>query len=71
MNKKILVGVAIAAIAIVISVVGVKTTLGDRAAEMPGEEGAEKALNFQEGSHATNSSQSGEQATAEYGETGP
>lgn len=50
MNKKTIVAIAIASV--IIASVGVitaiKTTLGDEATELPGEEGAEKVLNLQE-----------------------
>ena len=48
MNKKILVGIIIVAIAISVTVIGLKTILGDKATELPGEEGTEKTLNLQE-----------------------
>lgn len=50
MNKKIIVGIAIAAV--IVSSIGVidtlKTTLGDETVELPGEEEMEKTLNLQE-----------------------
>ncbi|MFQ5782395.1 MAG: hypothetical protein ACE5GR_05005 [Nitrosopumilus sp.] len=67
MNKKTIVGIAIASV--LIASVGVitalKTTLGDEATELPGEEGAEKVLNLQEGNEY---GESPEDEANEYGE---
>jgi len=65
MNKKIIAGIAIAAILIVsIAVIdALKTTLGDEAVELPGEEAAEKVLGVQEGNEG------GAPAANEYGES--
>jgi negative regulator of sigma E activity len=72
MNKKILAGIAIAAIAIAVTVVGIKTILGDRATELPGEEHAEKTLNLQETNQSTtNSTKSVESGSTESSESGP
>jgi len=75
MNKKILVGIAIAIIAISIVVVGVKNTLGDKALALPGEENTEKALNIQETNKtitsSTGSVNSGSAPSGEAGESGP
>lgn len=72
MNKKIIAVSAIAVIAIAIAVVGLKTTLGDKAAELPGEEGTEKTLNLQENNNSSsNSTGSGESSTSESSESGP
>ena len=72
MNKKIMVGIAIAIIAIAVTVVGLKTILGDKATEVPGEERAEKTLNIQETSNATvNSTGLIKSGSAESGESGP
>ena len=69
MNKKIMAGIAIASILIVsIGVISaLKTTLGDAATELPGEEGAEKVLNLQEGNEA---GESAANEANEYGEGG-
>ncbi len=67
MNKKILVGITITIVAIAV-VVGLKTILGDKAAELPGEEHTEKTLNLQETNKSTvNSTESG---STESGESG-
>jgi pyrimidine deaminase RibD-like protein len=72
MNKKILVGIAIAIVAIAVVTVGLKTILGDKATELPGEEHAEKTLNIQETNESTgNSTASVESGSAELGESGP
>jgi len=67
MNKKIIAGMAIASILIVsIGVITVlKTTLGDEATELPGEEGMEKILNLQEGNKR---GEFAEEEANEYGE---
>ncbi len=71
MNKKLLVGIAIAIVAIAV-VVGLKTFLGDKATELPGEEHTEKALNLQETNKSTgNSTASVASGSAEPGESGP
>jgi len=73
MNKKILVGITITIIAIAGLVVGLKTILGDKATELPGEEHTENALNLQETNKTTAKStvSSTESATTESGESGP
>jgi hypothetical protein len=75
MNKKILVGIAIAVIAIAVAVVGAKTILGDKALALPGEEHTEKALNIQETNKTTISStgpvKSGSAPSGESAESGP
>ena len=48
MNKKILIGIAIAIVIASVGIVGVKAMLGDEATELPLEEQAEKSLNLQE-----------------------
>jgi len=66
MNKKIIIGIAIAA-AIIISVITIdalKTTLGDEAVELPGEEATEKVLGVQEGNEGGTSAEANE-----YGES--
>ena len=70
MNKKILAGIAIAAIVIAVTVVGLKTILGDKATELPGEEHTEKALNLQETNQSTTNSTT-ESGSTESGESGP
>jgi len=66
MNKKIIVGIAIAAVLVLsIGVIdSLKTTLGDESVELPGEEGMEKTLNIQE------SNEQGESAADEAREYG-
>jgi hypothetical protein len=72
MNKKILVGITIAIVAIAVTVVGLKTILGDNATELPGEEHAEKTLNLQETNASTgNSINSVESGSTESSESGP
>ncbi|MFI5416251.1 MAG: hypothetical protein ACHQXJ_02745 [Nitrososphaerales archaeon] len=75
MNKKILVGIAIAVIAIAVAVVGAKTILGDKALALPGEEHTEKILNLQETNKTTVAStgpvKSGSAPSGESGESGP
>ena len=58
MNKKIIVGIAIAAVLIVsiAAIDALKTTLGDEAVELPGEETAEKVVGVQEGNEGRISS---------------
>lgn len=72
MNKKILVGIAIAMIAIAVVVVGLKTILGDKALALPGEEHTENALNLQETNKTTsNSTEPAKSGSTESGESGP
>ncbi len=74
MNKKILVGIAIAVIAIAVAVVGAKTILGDKALALPGEEHTEKALNLQENKTTVASTgpvKSGSAPSGESAESGP
>jgi len=71
MNKRVLVGITIAIIAVAGTVVGLKTILGDKATELPGEEHVEKTLNVQETNSTTNSTVSSESGSAESGESGP
>ena len=72
MNKKILVGIAIAIVAIAVVVVGLKTIMGDKATELPGEENTEKTLNIQETNKSTsNSTEPGESGSSESKESGP
>lgn len=70
-KKKIAIGAGIALVAIAIVTVGLKTTMGDQALGLPGEEGAENALHIQESNtHANSTAESGETG-AESGESGP
>jgi choline-glycine betaine transporter len=72
MNKKIIAGITIAIIAIVATVVGLKTILGDRATEVPGEEHVEKTLNIQETNKtAVNSTGPIKSGSTESGESEP
>lgn len=72
MNKKIIVGITIAIIAIAVAVVAVKTILGDKAMELPGEEHTEKTLNLQETNKSVaNSTGSAKSESTESGESGP
>lgn len=50
MNKKILVGIAIAIVVVAVGIVSSKAMLGDEDAELPFEEAAERTLNLQESS---------------------
>jgi len=70
MNKKILVGIVIAIIAVGVGIVSIKAMLGDAATELPYEEQSEKALNLQEGKGTAEPGESGEKVTAESGESG-
>jgi cell division protein YceG involved in septum cleavage len=60
MNKKILVGIAIAVIIVSVGIIGAKAMLGDKATELPGEEKVEKTLNIEEGKGTTELGESGE-----------
>ena len=71
MNKKIIIGIAIAIIAIAVTVVGLKTILGDKATEVPGEERVEKTLNIQETNATVNSTGLIKSGSTESGESGP
>ena len=63
MNKKILIGIAIAIIIVAIGIVGIKAMLGDESTELPYEEKIEKTLNIQE---APESGESAEEEAREY-----
>ena len=63
MNKKILIGVAIAIIIVAVGIVGIKAMLGDEATELPYEEKVEKTLNIQE---TPESGESAEEEAQEY-----
>lgn len=72
MNKKIVIGVAIAIVIGVAVTVGLKVTLGDKAIELPGEEHAESTLHLQENNtSSSNPAKSTESNSSEYGESGP
>jgi len=72
MNKKIPVGIGIAAVVIVVMVVGIKAYFGDSATELPGEEKVEKTLNLQESGESSNAGEAGEANEAnEAGERNP
>ena len=60
MNKKIPIGVGIAAVIIVVMIVGIKAYFGDSATELPGEEKMEKTLNLQESEEQKEAGESGE-----------
>ncbi len=63
MNKKILVGIAIAIIIVAVGIVGIKAMLGDESTELPYEEKVEKTLNIQE---TAEPGESAEEETQEY-----
>ncbi|MGI0045869.1 MAG: hypothetical protein ACREBB_01585 [Nitrosotalea sp.] len=75
MNKKIVIGAGIAVLAIAIAIVGIKTTLGDKAVGLPGEENTESALHIQESnessSAANTTANSAESGSTESSESGP
>ena len=60
MNKKIPIGIGIAAMVIVVMIVGIKAYFGDSATELPGEEKMEKTLNLQESGESGEARESGE-----------
>ena len=71
MNKKIPIGIDIAAVIIVVMIVGIKAYFGDSATELPGEEKMEKTLNLQESGEAGKTGKSVESNEAnEAGESG-
>jgi len=72
MKKKILIGIAAVVLVTAIAFVGIKTTLGDKAIALPGEEHTEKALNIQE-KNVTSSqlTQPSASSSAESKESGP
>jgi len=70
MNKKILICIVVAVLVTAIIFVGLKTILGDKVTEVPGEEHAEKALNIQE-KNATSSQPIQTTSSAESNESGP
>ena len=68
MNKKLLIGIAIAIIIASVGIVGAKAMLGDESTELPFEEQTEKSLNIQEGQE---SSENGEFDADESNENYP
>jgi len=70
-NKKILIGIGIAIVAIAVGIVSIKAMLGDEATELPFEEQSEKALNLQEPGGASESSELGESGEQEAKENNP
>ncbi|PJB97822.1 MAG: hypothetical protein CO079_05425 [Nitrosopumilales archaeon CG_4_9_14_0_8_um_filter_34_10] len=64
MNKKILVGIAIAIIIVAVGIVGIKAMLGDESTELPYEEKVEKTLNIQE--ETAEPGESAEEEAQEY-----
>ncbi|MGI0007439.1 MAG: hypothetical protein ACREAR_05520 [Nitrosotalea sp.] len=71
MNKKILIGIAIAVIASAIVVIGLKGTFGDKAVGLPGEDKVENTLNIQEKNTTSQSIQQSTPSTSESKESGP
>ncbi|MGI0072322.1 MAG: hypothetical protein ACREA3_00725 [Nitrosotalea sp.] len=78
MNKKIVISAGIAVLVVAIAIVGIKTTLGDKAIGLPGEENTESALHLQESNESSptanttaKSTESGEAGSTESGESGP
>jgi len=71
MNKKVLIGIAVALVIAVVGIVGVKAMLGDAKTELPYEEQTEKTLNLQENQGATESSESMESGENEANERQP
>lgn len=67
MNKKILIGIAIAIVIAVIGVVSAKSMLGDETTELPFEEQTEKTLNLQEGTEYAEFGESEADEAMEYG----
>ena len=71
MNKKVLVGIAVALVIAAVGIVGVKAMLGDAKTELPYEEQTEKTLNLQENPGSTESGESGETGENEANERQP
>ena len=71
MNKKVLVGIAVALVIAAVGIVGVKAMLGDAKTELPYEEQTEKTLNLQENPGATESGESSETGENEANERQP
>lgn len=71
MNKKILVGIAVAIIAVAIVIIGAKAMLGDEKTELPLEEKAEKILNLEEKSAESGESEEQESEDDEAAERLP
>jgi hypothetical protein len=68
MNKKIPIGIGIAAVVIVVMIVSAKAYFGDSATELPGEEKMEKTLNLQESGGANAAGEAGESGEANEAE---
>jgi len=71
MNKKVLVGIAVALVIAAIGIVGVKAMLGDAKTELPYEEQTEKVVGLQEKIGATESGESDESGQNEANEKQP
>ena len=72
MNKKILVAIAVAIVTSAVVFVGLKTMLGDKATEIPGEEHTEKSLNIQEKTPSPSTTIASNQSSSiESKESGP
>ena len=71
MNKKVLVGIAVALVIVAIGIVGAKAMLGDAKTEMPYEEQTEKVVGLQEKLGATESGKSAESGQNEANEKQP
>ena len=71
MNKKILIGIAAVIIVSAIVFVGLKTILGDKVTEVPGEEHTEKVLNIQEKNVTSSQPTQPSTNSAESNESGP
>ncbi|HSB84500.1 MAG TPA: hypothetical protein VLD64_08450 [Nitrosarchaeum sp.] len=71
MNKKVLIGIAVALVIAAVGIIGVKAMLGDAKTEMPYEEQTEKTLNLQESPGATEPSETTESGENEANERQP
>jgi flagellar basal body-associated protein FliL len=71
MNKKVLIGIAVALVIAAVGIIGVKAMLGDAKTEMPYEEQTEKTLNLQESPGATESGETTEAGENEANERQP
>ena len=59
MNKKVLIGIAVALVIVTIGIVGIKAMLGDAKTELPYEEQTEKTIGLQEKIGTAESGESG------------
>lgn len=59
MNKKVLIGIAVALVIVAIGIVGIKAMLGDAKTELPYEEQTEKTIGLQEKIGTAESGESG------------